>query len=175
MLNGLTEKLRIRSMPAAGAVGIVALITLILIAFNGGVGPPDGQAVSGFGSQSMAVLSILAFIGGVVSFVSPRTLPILPAYFAFTTQGDWSRIAVNTVAFMLGVSLMFSLLGAGASALGRFIIQHQQSLLLVGGAIVMVFGAMSLLRKGSTSVSSDGSPSLDDTFLSDTLPSTSNL
>jgi thiol:disulfide interchange protein len=53
---------------------------------------------------------------------------------------------------MLGVATMFSLLGASASALGRLIIQRQDLLLLIGGAIVMVFGVMSLLGKGFTGV-----------------------
>jgi cytochrome c biogenesis protein CcdA len=99
------------------------------------------------------VLAVLAFLGGVVSFVSPCTLPILPAYFAFATQSGRSKIALNTVAFMLGVATMFSLLGASASALGRLVLQSQELLLLFGGAIVMVFGVMSLLGRGFTGIS----------------------
>jgi cytochrome c-type biogenesis protein len=108
------------------------------------------QATTGLGSQSLAVLALLAFAGGVISFVSPCTLPILPAYFAFATQSGRSKIAVNTIAFMVGVATMFSLLGASASALGQLIIQSQDLLLLIGGAIVMVFGVMSLLGQGFT-------------------------
>jgi cytochrome c biogenesis protein CcdA len=60
---------------------------------------------------------------------------------------------------MFGVALMFSLLGASASALGSIVIQRQDLLLLFGGAIVMVFGVMSLLGRGFTGVSSSGNSS----------------
>lgn len=150
-LNTLPRRLQTVTVPRRALIGVVAVIALALIFFAGGQSAP-GQA-TGLASQSLAVLALLAFFGGVVSFVSPCTLPILPAYFAFATQSGRSRIALNTVAFMLGVATMFSLLGASASVLGLLIINNQQLLLLIGGAIVMVFGVMSLLGKGFTGVS----------------------
>jgi cytochrome c-type biogenesis protein len=132
-------------------IAIAAIAGLIVYGITSEPASTEGS-VSGLGSQSLFVLGLLAFVGGVVSFVSPCTLPILPAYFAFATQSGRSRIALNTVAFMLGVATMFSLLGASASALGRLIIQSQELLLLIGGGIVMVFGVMSLLGKGFTGV-----------------------
>lgn len=152
MLNVLPKQLQNRSVPRIALIGVVALVAIILVIVSGGGSPPAGEAATGTGGLSLAVLALLAFAGGVVSFVSPCTLPILPAYFAFATQSGRSRIAVNTVAFMLGVALMFSLLGASASALGQLVIQSQELLLLFGGAIVMVFGVMSLLGKGFTGV-----------------------
>jgi cytochrome c-type biogenesis protein len=132
--------------------GVVALIAVFLVIGTATQSTPD-QAAFGLATQSFLVLAFLSFIGGVVSFVSPCTLPILPAYFAFATQSGRKRIALNTIAFMLGVATMFSLLGASASALGRILLQNQQLLLLFGGAIVMGFGVMSLLGKGFTGVS----------------------
>lgn len=152
MLNSLPEQIQNITIPRIALVGLVALLAIILVILTGGEALSGGEAASGLGSQSLAVLAILAFIAGVVSFVSPCTLPILPAYFAFATQSGRSKIAVNTVAFMLGVALMFSLLGASASALGQLIIQSQELLLLLGGAIIMFFGVMSLLGKGFTGV-----------------------
>jgi cytochrome c-type biogenesis protein len=127
----LSEKLRTLSNPRIVLVGVVALAAIILVVETGG-GSTE-QAAPGLGSQSLAVLALLAFAGGVISFVSPCTLPILPAYFAFATQSGRSRIAVSTIAFMVGVATMFSLLGASASALGKLIIQCQDLLLLIGG------------------------------------------
>lgn len=135
-------------------VGIVFLAASLLIWVTGNQSLADTPA-AGLASQSLFVLAILAFAGGIFSFISPCTLPILPAYFAFATQSGRSRIAVNTVAFMLGVATMFSLLGASASALGRVLLQNQQLLLLVGGALVMGFGVMSLIGKGFTGFSQD--------------------
>ena len=155
MLNVLPKRFQNKSLPKGVLIGAVALIALILIIASGGSSAAPEGDLGGFGGQSLAVLALLAFVGGLVSFASPCTLPILPAYFAFATQSGRSRIAANTVAFMLGVALMFSLLGASASALGRFVISSQQLLLLFGGAIVMVFGIMSLLGKGFTGVSKE--------------------
>ena len=154
MLNALPKRFQSLSIsvPRIALVGVVALVALLLVVLTGGESSSSEQAATGLGSQSLAVLVILAFVGGVVSFVSPCTLPILPAYFAFATQSGRSRIAFNTVAFMMGVAVMFSLLGASASALGRIVLQSQELLLLFGGAIVMVFGVMSLLGKGFTGV-----------------------
>ena len=153
MLNYLPQRLQTITIPKTALVGLVALaaVILIIVAGGGGSEAPAGDA-AGLGGQSLAVLAMLAFVGGVVSFASPCTLPILPAYFAFATQSGRSRILFNTLAFMLGVATMFSLLGASASALGRIIIQRQDLLLLIGGAIVMVFGVMSLLGRGFTGV-----------------------
>lgn len=148
MLNYLPKQLQSSPIPRVALVTVVALVALIVILASGG----SGSEATGLGTQSLSVLALLAFVGGVVSFVSPCTLPILPAYFAFASQSGRSRIAFNTVAFMLGVALMFSLLGASASALGSLIIQRQELLLLFGGAIVMAFGVMSLLGRGFTGI-----------------------
>jgi len=142
----------LNSAPVRRILLIGGLVIIAGLVIYGIVSGPttSGADVSGLGSQSLTVLILLAFVGGVVSFVSPCTLPILPAYFAFATQSGRSRIALNTVAFMFGVATMFSLLGASASALGILIIQRQELLLIIGGSIVMVFGIMSLLGKGFT-------------------------
>lgn len=157
MLKSLTENLPapLRTLSAERLLlpGVVALIAVFLILGTATQSNTPEQAAFGLAAQSFLVLAFLSFIGGVVSFVSPCTLPILPAYFAFATQSGRTRIAFNTIAFMLGVATMFSLLGASASALGRILLQNQQLLLLIGGAIVMSLGVMSLLGKGFAGVS----------------------
>jgi cytochrome c-type biogenesis protein len=155
MLNTLPNKLNQLPSRRNLIVAGVALIVLFLIFGPLGQTAVPADSLTGFGGQSLAVLALMAFVGGVVSFASPCTLPILPAYFAFATQSGRSRIALNTVAFMLGVATMFSLLGASASAVGRLFIQNQELLLIFGGAIVMVFGIMSLLGKGFTGMSNN--------------------
>jgi cytochrome c-type biogenesis protein len=159
MINSLPTKLNLVQNRRKLLIIGVAIIALILIFGLGGGSSVPQDSLTGFGGQPLAVLAVLAFVGGVVSFVSPCTLPILPAYFAFASQSGRSKIALNTVAFMFGVATMFSLLGASASAVGRLFIQNQQLLVLLGGAIVMVFGVMSLLGKGFTGVSKSQSNS----------------
>lgn len=147
--ENLPAPLRSLSTGRLVTIGLVFLLAAFLT-INGLKQTATPDQVGGLAAQSFLVLALLSFFGGLISFVSPCTLPILPAYFAFATQSGRSRIAVNTIAFMLGVATMFSLLGASASALGRLLLQNQQLLLLFGGAIVMVFGVMSLLGKGFT-------------------------
>ncbi|MDX1662438.1 MAG: cytochrome c biogenesis CcdA family protein [Candidatus Promineifilaceae bacterium] len=137
----------------------VALVVALFLLF--GTFLHDSQTAGGpsFGvqSQSFLVLALLAFAGGMFSFASPCTLPILPAYFAFAFQSGRRQIATNTVAFMLGLATMFSLLGAGASIIGQVLRQNTDLLLLLGGSLILIFGVMSLLGKGFTGfVQNDG-------------------
>jgi cytochrome c-type biogenesis protein len=135
---------------------IVALVIgfLILGTFNQTTNPDE--FAFGIQTQPFIVLSILAFAGGILSFVSPCTLPVLTAYFAFAFQSDRSRIASNTLAFMFGLATTFSLFGAVGFALGRVLLQNQQLILLVGGAAVLIFGVMSLLGSGFAGISKMG-------------------
>jgi cytochrome c biogenesis protein CcdA len=98
------------------------------------------------------VLAFLAAFGGIMSFVSPCTLPILPAYFAFAVASGRKQIALNTLVFMLGLATVFSIMGAGASVIGRVLRQNQSLIMLVGGALVLIFGVMALMGRGFTGV-----------------------
>lgn len=130
-------------------VVILGLVVLFLVigTLNQQTADP-GQFSFGIQAQPFPVLAFLAFAGGLLSFVSPCTLPVLTAYFAFAFQSDRSRIAANTLAFMLGLATTFSLFGAAGFAIGQVLLQNQQIILLVGGAFIVGFGVMSLLGKG---------------------------
>jgi len=95
-------------------------------------------------------LAILAFLAGILSFLSPCTLPLLPAYFAFTFQSSRRQIVAMTVAFFAGLATVFALLGASASAAGSFLNVHIASLTTVGGLTIMAFGLVTLVGKGFT-------------------------
>lgn len=92
-----------------------------------------------------------AFLAGVLSFFSPCILPLIPAYFTFITgfsldelTGATSRVRtrviVSTLAFVLGFSLVFVLLGASASAVGGIIASHSRAIRIIGGALIVVLG-----------------------------------
>ena len=132
-------------------LGTVVLVVIFLIVgtINQTSAPPPTFAF-GLQTQPFLVLSVLAFGGGLLSFLSPCTLPILPAYFAFAFQSGRKQIALNTLAFLLGLATMFSLLGAGASAIGSVLRDSQGMIMLIGGALILVFGVMSLLGSGFT-------------------------
>ncbi len=135
---------------------IVGLVVAFLIIGSLNKPAADEFAV-GIQTQPFVVLAFLSFAGGLLSFLSPCTLPVLTAYFAFAFQSGRSQIASNTLAFMLGLGTTFSLFGAVGFVLGRFLLQSQQLILLVGGSVVIVFGVMSFLGKGFGGIDKVGS------------------
>lgn len=129
-----------------GALAALIILFLIIGTLNQPAEPTG--AIQLAPSDSFVVLALIAFAGGLFSFLSPCTLPILPAYFAFAFRGGRSTIVANTFAFMLGLATMFSLLGAGASALGSVLFTNSNLLLLIGGSLIIIFGIMSVVGQG---------------------------
>lgn len=99
-------------------------------------------------SGGILALIFLSFAAGVFSFLSPCTLPILPAYFAITAQTDRKRITLMSFAFFIGLATVFVVMGASASFLGQLLRDYIFSLTKVGGVLVAVFGVMTLAGKG---------------------------
>lgn len=87
---------------------------------------------------------VITFLEGLLSFISPCMLPMLPIYLSYfmgSRDGDGSRrTLVNAASFVLGFSLVFSLLGLFAGTLSVLLREHQVMVNLVGGAIVIIFG-----------------------------------
>lgn len=121
-------------------IGLVALLSLS----SGSAAVADG------GGGSVLVLAPAAFLAGVFSFLSPCTLPILPAYFAFTFQARRERVVVMTIAFFLGLATTMIAVGASATALSRLLFANLSALTMIGGLIIIAFGLMSILGKGFT-------------------------
>jgi cytochrome c-type biogenesis protein len=90
---------------------------------------------------------LLAFGAGLLSFLSPCVLPLVPSYVSFITGMSFEELGerrhsalVQAVLFVSGFTLIFMLLGAGATGVGRLLNIHQVWLERVGGALVIVFG-----------------------------------
>jgi cytochrome c-type biogenesis protein len=145
----MEDQVQQRSTFQMMVIGVIILIVgfLIIGTFTTSNGEPTGFGIA---RQPFVVLAILALIAGLLSFLSPCTMPILTAYFAFAFQSGRKQIAANTFVFMVGLASMFSLLGAGASALGSVLQQNQQLLILLGGSFILIFGVMNLVGKGFT-------------------------
>jgi len=99
------------------------------------------------------VTLIGAFFAGLLSFVSPCVLPLVPPYLGFlagvsldeltgegTERADPRRVFFASLAFVLGFSTVFIALGASASYIGQFVTQHIQVLGYVAGAVIIVMG-----------------------------------
>lgn len=95
----------------------------------------------------------IAMVAGLLSFLSPCVLPIVPPYLAYMSgitmgemggeagRGARRRVVLTALFFVLGLSTVFLLLGFTASAFGAFFLQNQQVFNQVAGIVVMIFGA----------------------------------
>ena len=89
----------------------------------------------------------VAFVAGVLSFLSPCVLPLVPSYVSFITglsldelgERRWTAFT-HALFFIGGFTLIFLALGATATALGRFLNYYQVWLERVGGALIIFFG-----------------------------------
>ena len=98
-------------------------------------------------SSSESVGFGLAFLAGLLSFLSPCVLPLIPSYVSFITGlsldelGERRWLAVShAVMFVTGFTIIFVLLGAGATAIGRLFYDNKQWLERIGGVLIVVFG-----------------------------------
>ncbi|MBQ9238566.1 MAG: sulfite exporter TauE/SafE family protein [Treponema sp.] len=86
---------------------------------------------------------VIAFLEGIITFISPCLLPLLPvyvSYFAGTEQQTTGKTVVRALGFVLGFTVVFVALGALAGTLGGFLRAHQTAVNIVTGAIVVFFG-----------------------------------
>jgi cytochrome c-type biogenesis protein len=91
-----------------------------------------------------------AFLAGLVSFLSPCVLPLVPGYISMLSgigmeqlrQGQQPRggLFASAVAFVLGFSVVFISFGASASAVGAFLREHRGTLAPIAGALILLFG-----------------------------------
>lgn len=84
-----------------------------------------------------SALFIAAFLAGVLMFLAPCTLPVVPGYLAFIGKGHVMR---NAIAFVLGFSVVFVLLGAFAGTLGILVGPYRELLGKAAGAVIVLFG-----------------------------------
>ena len=85
----------------------------------------------------------ISFLEGIITFVSPCLLPMLPiyiSYFAGDSERDTKRVVKNALGFILGFTLVFVLLGALAGSLGTLLQEYSAVVNLVTGLIVIFFG-----------------------------------
>ena len=104
--------------------------------------------------QSMPQISLVAaFSAGLLSFVSPCVLPLVPSYISYITglsveqltdAGERSKfktaIVVNALLFIAGFSSVFIAFGASASFIGQMLITYQDHIRRIGGIMIIVFG-----------------------------------
>ncbi len=95
----------------------------------------------------------LAFLAGVLSFLSPCVLPLVPSYVSFITGISFEELTAgvdkkriryltitNSLSFIFGFSAVFIALGASSSFVGRFLFEYQEWIRVIGGILIIIFG-----------------------------------
>ncbi|MFZ1083152.1 MAG: cytochrome c biogenesis protein CcdA [Candidatus Kryptoniota bacterium] len=100
--------------------------------------------------QNVNILT--AFIFGIISFISPCVLPIVPGYLSFISGYSFDemvhsshsalfrKVTLNSILFIVGFSAIFIALGASATVFGQFLLQKLELFSKIAGAIIIVFG-----------------------------------
>lgn len=100
---------------------------------------------------------VTAFLAGIISFISPCVLPIVPGYISFvsgvslqelkSTEADGERrkrllrqVVANSILFVLGFSLVFVVMGASATYIGNWFAANRTVLARIAGIVIIVFG-----------------------------------
>lgn len=98
---------------------------------------------------------VLSFLEGIITFISPCLLPMLPVYVLYFTggkaeKGKSRKTLINALGFVLGFTLVFVTLGAFMAGLGSLLQKYQTVVNLITGAVVIVFGLnfMGVLKIG---------------------------
>jgi len=94
------------------------------------------------------LLIAIAILAGLLSFLSPCTLPILPAYIAAMLQTDQKKQVMMTASFLAGLILLFTLLGMSSSAVGILLRSKLTIMTQLSGAVIMIAGVMIISGKG---------------------------
>ncbi len=92
----------------------------------------------------------VAFVAGLVSFLSPCVLPLVPGYLSVISgvsmdeidDADWRRVLVPSLLFIASFSVVFILLGLTASALGERLRENQDVLTNIGAVLLIVMGVL---------------------------------
>lgn len=104
------------------------------------------------GDATFIIQLVIAFGAGIISFISPCVLPLLPGYLSMMSGYSASQLDAGEASprrmtgvillFIAGFTLVFAALGAGASAISDLLRQNLNSLTRIAGLVIIVFGAL---------------------------------
>jgi len=87
---------------------------------------------------------VITFLEGIITFISPCLLPMIPIYLSYFAGGqaenDTKKTVQNSLGFILGFTAVFVTLGAFAGLMGGLLRRHETAVNIVAGAIVVLFG-----------------------------------
>lgn len=86
---------------------------------------------------------VISFLEGIITFISPCLLPMLPIYITYFAGGEahgGKKALGNAIGFVIGFTLVFTLLGTLAGTVGSFLSAHRVAVNLISGLVVTAFG-----------------------------------
>ena len=95
----------------------------------------------------MNITLSIAFFAGLISFLSPCVLPLIPGYISYISGTSYEGILnkknnlviIKTIFFTLGFSIVFITLGSTASFIGKFFLSNSETFRVIAGAIIILF------------------------------------
>jgi cytochrome c-type biogenesis protein len=97
-----------------------------------------------------APLPIAAFLAGIVSFLSPCVLPLVPGYISLISgtgaaavdnrERVFGKVMLNSLMFVMGFSIVFIMLGAAATTVGQWTAEYRRELTYLAGIVIIIFG-----------------------------------
>lgn len=109
--------------------------------------------------MDVTFLTLAVFLEGMASFLTPCVLPMIPAYMTYLTGQSLEVMAqdararrvlmVNGLAFVVGFTIIFVLMGAVATRIGFYLLRHQHTLRRISGVLIVLFG---LVHMGALSI-----------------------
>ncbi|WP_026842178.1 cytochrome c biogenesis CcdA family protein [Citrifermentans bremense] len=103
--------------------------------------------------QAQNISIVGAFVAGLLSFLSPCVLPLIPSYITYITGLSFADLQaehpshkvrqqtiIHSLLFIAGFTCVFVILGASASFLGDFLQEHKTAIRRIGGAMIVIFG-----------------------------------
>ena len=86
---------------------------------------------------------VISFLEGIITFISPCLLPMLPIYISYFAGGgerSTKKALTGAIGFVVGFTVVFTLMGALAGTVGSFLREHQTAVNIVSGLVVIFFG-----------------------------------
>ena len=86
---------------------------------------------------------VISFLEGIITFISPCLLPMLPIYISYFAGGgerSTKKTLTGGIGFVVGFTVVFTLMGALAGTVGGFLKEHQTAVNIISGIVVIFFG-----------------------------------
>ena len=103
--------------------------------------------------QPQEISTLIAFAAGLLSFISPCVLPLVPSYITYITGASFKELTdvkgkaklrwatmLHSLFFIMGFSTVFILMGASATYLGQLLIEYQTWIMRAGGVLIIILG-----------------------------------